>query len=77
MRKDNSSLMLADQTLPEPHCSILVIHRRLGKTTGFQRKIPQTVKGLRIMQMEKQLQEPGTESLKKLGTHRLTTVIIM
>lgn len=60
IREDNSSLILADLTLLEPHCAILVIHRRLGKTKGFQRKMLQTVKGLRIMQMEKQLQEPGT-----------------
>ena len=52
MRENNSSLLWVNKTLPEPHCSVLVLPRRQGEADNFQRKGPQRAKGLRSMQIE-------------------------
>lgn len=75
MREDNSSLLHAHQALPEPHCSVLSILRRLGKTKGFSEKDTLDSEGSQNHANGKTAEGTRLAKPEKAGTHSLMTVM--
>lgn len=75
MREDNSSLLHAHQALPKPHCSVLGIPRKLGKTKDFSEKDTLDSEGSQNHANGKTAEGTRLAKPEKPATHRRMTVM--